>query len=58
MDVAEPLVLGRVGVARADVAGLEGLELLLRAEFVGLLGLLGLGFFWGGYMKGGGGGGV
>ena len=49
MDVAEPLVLGRVGVARADVARLQGLELLLGAEFVGL-GRLG-----GGVRKGGGG---
>lgn len=29
-------MLGRVGVARPDVSRLELLELLLRAEFVGL----------------------
>ncbi len=38
MDVGGPVVLCRVGVAGADVAGLEGLELLLGAEFVGLEG--------------------
>ncbi len=36
VDVGGPVVFGRVGVAGADVAGLEGLELLLGAEFVGL----------------------
>lgn len=29
-------MLGRVGVSRADVFVLQGFELLLRAEFVGL----------------------
>lgn len=41
LDVARPLELGRVGVARADVARLQRLELLLRAELVGLCGGLG-----------------
>lgn len=36
MDVGRPVELGRVGVARAHVAGLQRLELLLRAELVGL----------------------
>lgn len=36
VDVGRPLELGGVGVAGADVAGLELLELLLGAEFVGL----------------------
>ena len=36
VDVGRPLELGGVGVARAHVAGLELLELLLRAELVGL----------------------
>lgn len=36
LDIGGPLELGRVGVACAHVAGLEGLELLLSAEFVGL----------------------
>lgn len=34
-DVGRPLELRRVGVAGADVARLEGFELLLLAEFVG-----------------------
>jgi len=34
MDVAGPFVFGRVGVPGSDVAGLELLKLLLRAEFV------------------------
>ncbi len=38
VDVGGPFELGRVGVAGAHVAGLELLELLLRAEFVGLRG--------------------
>ena len=41
VDVGGPFVLCGVGVAGADVARLEGFELLLRAEFVGL-------FFWAG----------
>lgn len=36
VQVRGPLVLGRVGVAGAHVAGLQLLELLLRAQFVGL----------------------
>ena len=36
MDIGHPVVFGRVRVARADVAGLELLELLGCAEFVGL----------------------
>jgi len=36
VDVGRPFVLCGVGVAGADVAGLELLELLLGAEFVGL----------------------
>lgn len=36
VDVGRPVELGRVGVARAHVAGLQRLELLLRAELVGL----------------------
>lgn len=36
VDVGGPFVLGGVGVAGADVAGLQGFELLLGAEFVGL----------------------
>lgn len=36
VDVGCPVELGRVGVARAHVAGLQRLELLLRAELVGL----------------------
>ena len=40
MDVAGPLELGRVRVARADVARLELFQLLLGAEFVGLEGLV------------------
>lgn len=36
MDVGHPLVLGGVGVAGTDIAGLKLLKLLLRAEFVGL----------------------
>lgn len=35
-DVRRPLVLGRVGVSRADVLVLQRFELLLGAEFVGL----------------------
>lgn len=38
MDVGGPFVLCGVGVAGADVAGLQSFELLLRAEFVGLEG--------------------
>ena len=61
VDVAEPLVFGRVGVARADVARLQGFELLLGAEFVGLGGWV-RDFFkggrkreeWGGMGRGGG----
>ncbi len=37
VDVAGPFVLGGVGVSGTYVAGLELLELLLGAEFVGLL---------------------
>ena len=37
VDVACPFVFRGVGVAGPDVAGLELFELLLRAEFVGLL---------------------
>ncbi len=40
VDVGLPLPARRVGVPRADVLGLEPLELLLVAEFVGLLVLL------------------
>ena len=47
VDVGDPFEFGGVGVAGADVARLEGFELLLRAEFVGL----------GGGVSGGGGGG-
>ncbi len=36
LDVADPFVFRRVGVARADVARLQRFELLLGAEFVGL----------------------
>lgn len=39
-DVGGPLVLGRVGVARADVAGLQGLEVLEGAELVSHFGWL------------------
>lgn len=39
MDVGHPFELRRVGVAGADVAGLQGFELLLGAEFVGLWGV-------------------
>lgn len=35
-NVAGPLELARIGVASSHVAGLELLQLLLRAEFVGL----------------------
>jgi hypothetical protein len=35
-DVGRPLVLGRVGVPGANVFVLQGFELLLSAEFVGL----------------------
>ncbi len=38
VDVGGPFVLGGVGVAGADVARLELLQLLLGAEFVGLRG--------------------
>lgn len=34
-NVRGPLVLGRVGVAGTDVAGLKGFEVLKSAEFVG-----------------------
>lgn len=34
-DVRGPFVLGGVGVAGSDVAGLHGLEVLERAQFVG-----------------------
>lgn len=34
-DVGFPFVLGCVGVAGADVAGLQGFEVLEGAEFVG-----------------------
>ena len=37
-DVRRPLVFGGVRVARADVFVLQRFELLLRAEFVGLVG--------------------
>lgn len=36
VDVGRPFELRGVGVAGADVAGLQLLQLLLRAEFVGL----------------------
>ena len=36
LDVGAPLPAGRVGVAGADVLGLEALELLLVAKLVGL----------------------
>lgn len=36
MNVGAPLPARRVGVAGADVLGLQALELLLGAEFVGL----------------------
>jgi len=36
MDVCLPLPAGGVGVAGADVLGLESLELLLGAQLVGL----------------------
>ena len=36
VDVGAPLPAGRVRVPGADVLGLQALELLLRAEFVGL----------------------
>lgn len=36
MDVGAPFMLGCVGVSSPDVAGLQLLELLLRAQFVGL----------------------
>lgn len=42
VDVGLPLPRGGVWVARADVLGLQALELLLGAEFVGLEG-------WGGH---------
>ena len=38
LDVGQPLVLGRVGVTGADVAGLQGLEVLESAELVGHFG--------------------
>lgn len=38
VDVGGPFVLGGVGVTCADVTGLELLQLLLSAEFVGLYG--------------------
>jgi len=34
-DVGSPLVLGGVGVAGTDVAGLKSLEVLKGAQFVG-----------------------
>lgn len=34
VDIGHPFEFGGVGVAGADVAGLEGFELLLGAEFV------------------------
>ena len=34
VDVGRPLELRGVGVSRADVAGLEGFEVLEGAEFV------------------------
>lgn len=37
-DVGHPLVLGGVCVASADIAGLEGLEVLEGAQFVGHFG--------------------
>jgi hypothetical protein len=37
VDVGLPLPARRVRVSRADVLGLEPLEFLLVAEFVGLL---------------------
>tara|TARA_R110002060_G_scaffold32222_1_gene42788 strand:- start:3563 stop:3730 length:168 start_codon:yes stop_codon:yes gene_type:complete len=36
LDVGCPLELGGVGVPCSYIAGLQRLELLLRAEFVGL----------------------
>lgn len=36
VDVGLPLPARRVGVSRADVLGLEPLEFLLVAKFVGL----------------------
>jgi len=36
LDVGGPLKFRRVGVSGADVAGLQLLELLLRAELVSL----------------------
>jgi len=36
-DVGGPLMLGSVGMPGADVFVLQGFELLLCAEFVGLL---------------------
>lgn len=36
VDVGAPFPAGGVGVACADVFGLQALEFLLRAEFVGL----------------------
>lgn len=36
MDIGAPFVLGCVGVSGPDVAGLQLLELLLCAQFVGL----------------------
>ena len=47
MDVGDPFEFRGVGVAGADVAGLEGFELLLGAEFVGLGGGLVWGVDWG-----------
>jgi hypothetical protein len=41
LDVGQPLVLGRVGVTGADVAGLQGLEVLESAELVGHFGGIG-----------------
>ena len=49
VDVGDPFELCGVGVAGADVARLQGFELLLGAEFVGLGG--------GGLVGGGEGGG-
>lgn len=43
VDVGGPFEFRGVGVAGADIAGLELLELLLGAEFVGLLKELGIG---------------
>lgn len=34
-DVRDPVVLGSVGVAGADITGLHGLEVLHGTEFVG-----------------------